>query len=167
MTQQHYEQVIGRLVLVQYYIDGLVQDCSNSIANALELLQSCAKPLILPPSEVLIDLRNRRYNHGGNFIGLKPNTCPYHRSSLFHVVEGSFWVWARPMKWHYVNVISNWLSPCPEWSLWYCFASTGVYINWLVWARCLTQCSYNGEMFVSHKSTKMFNSACYFWNLFH
>ena len=23
------------------YIDGLVQDCSNSIANALELLQSC------------------------------------------------------------------------------------------------------------------------------
>ena len=24
-------------------IDGLVQDCSNSIANALELLQSCIK----------------------------------------------------------------------------------------------------------------------------
>ena len=23
------------------HIDGLVQDCSNSIANALELLQSC------------------------------------------------------------------------------------------------------------------------------
>ena len=28
------------------YLDGLVQDCSNSIANALELLQSCTKPLI-------------------------------------------------------------------------------------------------------------------------
>ena len=28
------------------YIDGLLQDCSNSIANALELLQSCTKPLI-------------------------------------------------------------------------------------------------------------------------
>ena len=28
------------------YIDGLVQDCSNSIANALELLQSCTKPLL-------------------------------------------------------------------------------------------------------------------------
>ena len=27
-------------------IDGLAQDCSNSIANALELLQSCTKPLI-------------------------------------------------------------------------------------------------------------------------
>ena len=28
------------------YIDGLVQDCSNSIANALELLQACTKPSI-------------------------------------------------------------------------------------------------------------------------
>ena len=28
------------------YINGLVQDCSNSIANTLELLQSCTKPLI-------------------------------------------------------------------------------------------------------------------------
>ena len=28
----------------QYEIDGLAQDCSNSIANALELLQSCTKP---------------------------------------------------------------------------------------------------------------------------
>ena len=27
-------------------IDGLVQDCSDSIADALELLQSCTKPLI-------------------------------------------------------------------------------------------------------------------------
>ena len=32
---------------IKYYdIDGLVQDCSNSIANALELLQSCSKPSI-------------------------------------------------------------------------------------------------------------------------
>ena len=28
------------------YFDGLVQDYSNSIANALELQQSCTKPLI-------------------------------------------------------------------------------------------------------------------------
>ena len=28
------------------YIDGLVQDYSNSIANALELLQSCIRPSI-------------------------------------------------------------------------------------------------------------------------
>ena len=26
------------------YVDGLVQDYSNSIANAVELLQSCTKP---------------------------------------------------------------------------------------------------------------------------
>ena len=30
--------------LATYQIDGLVQDCSNSIASALELLQSCTKP---------------------------------------------------------------------------------------------------------------------------
>ena len=29
------------------YINVFAQDCSNSIANALELLQSCAKPSIL------------------------------------------------------------------------------------------------------------------------
>ena len=29
-----------------HYIIGLVQDCSNSIANTLELLQSCTKPSI-------------------------------------------------------------------------------------------------------------------------
>ena len=32
--------------MVADHIDGLVQDCSNSIANALELLQSCSKPSI-------------------------------------------------------------------------------------------------------------------------
>ena len=29
-----------------HYLNGLVQDCSNSIANALELLQSCIKPSV-------------------------------------------------------------------------------------------------------------------------
>ena len=32
--------------LGKIYINGSVQDCSNSSANALELLQSCAKPSI-------------------------------------------------------------------------------------------------------------------------
>ena len=31
---------------IKHNIDGLVQDCSNSIANALELLQSCTGPSI-------------------------------------------------------------------------------------------------------------------------
>ena len=30
----------------QVYVDGLVQDCNKSVANALELLQSCTKPLM-------------------------------------------------------------------------------------------------------------------------
>ena len=30
-----------------YCIEGLVQDCSNSIANPLEFLQSCTKPSVL------------------------------------------------------------------------------------------------------------------------
>ena len=32
----------------ELHIDGLMQDCSNSIANTLELLQSCTKPWIYP-----------------------------------------------------------------------------------------------------------------------
>ena len=34
----------GIILMINYYIDGLVQDCSISIANALELLKSCTKP---------------------------------------------------------------------------------------------------------------------------
>ena len=30
----------------KHNFDGLVQECSNYTANALELLQSCTKPLI-------------------------------------------------------------------------------------------------------------------------
>ena len=35
------------------YINGLAQDCSNSIANALELLQSCAEPSIYTTQTLL------------------------------------------------------------------------------------------------------------------
>ena len=34
------------LAVCDYYIDGLVQDCSNSSELAMELLQSCIKPSI-------------------------------------------------------------------------------------------------------------------------
>ena len=37
---------MGEMNNLQVYVDDLVHDCSKSIANALELLQSCAKPLI-------------------------------------------------------------------------------------------------------------------------
>ena len=37
-----YDYVAFQQYIVWYnHIDGLAQDCSNSIANALELLQSC------------------------------------------------------------------------------------------------------------------------------
>ena len=35
---------ILKLVAGKYDIDGSVQNCSNYIANSLELLQSCTKP---------------------------------------------------------------------------------------------------------------------------
>ena len=38
--------VLVLIAVIVEYIDGLVQDCSNCIANALELLQSCTKPSI-------------------------------------------------------------------------------------------------------------------------
>ena len=38
---------ISKLWDYTQYIDGLAQDCNNSFANALELLQSCTKPSIL------------------------------------------------------------------------------------------------------------------------
>ena len=38
---------VSAFISVRYtqHIEGLVQDCSNSIANALEVLQSCTEPL--------------------------------------------------------------------------------------------------------------------------
>ena len=41
---------------VWVYFNGFVQDCSNSIANTLELMQSCTKPLIwcFPQANVII-----------------------------------------------------------------------------------------------------------------
>ena len=37
---------ISTIVALNNYIDGLVQHCSISIAKAMEILQSCTKPLI-------------------------------------------------------------------------------------------------------------------------
>ena len=37
---------LDKITFASDYIDGLVQDCNNSSALALELLQSCTKPLI-------------------------------------------------------------------------------------------------------------------------
>ena len=48
MLMSHFEDLTSlTMTLETVYInqiDGLVQDCSNSIVDALELLQSCTKP---------------------------------------------------------------------------------------------------------------------------
>ena len=43
--EKHHTTHAGILEGYTKQINGLVQDCSNSIADALELLQSCTKPL--------------------------------------------------------------------------------------------------------------------------
>ena len=40
------DKILFNVGIVRQNIDSLVQDYSNSIANALELLQSCTKPSI-------------------------------------------------------------------------------------------------------------------------
>ena len=71
----HYIDHISHLLCVNLkgYIDGLVQDCSNSIANALaELLQSCTKPLIL---SFLADWYGLSiYGLHGSFTGIGSHT---------------------------------------------------------------------------------------------
>ena len=38
--------LVSKMIAIYIYIDDLVQDYSISTANALEILQSCTKPLI-------------------------------------------------------------------------------------------------------------------------
>ena len=45
IPQNTHRQNPGKLIHLSH-IDGLVQDCSNSIVSALDLLQSCTKPSI-------------------------------------------------------------------------------------------------------------------------
>ena len=40
------EARLEQMVIVMEHIDGLAQNCSNSIANELELLEYCTKPSI-------------------------------------------------------------------------------------------------------------------------
>ena len=42
-------QLPWQIQMSDMYIGSLVQDCSISIANALEILQYCTKPVICPP----------------------------------------------------------------------------------------------------------------------
>ena len=59
------------LHLKNNYIDGLVQDCSNSSALAMELLQSCTKSSIYLIS-ICLFLRNKE----GHFMPFRLETYP-------------------------------------------------------------------------------------------
>ena len=64
-------------IVFRLQIDGLAKDCSNSIANALELLQFFAKPSKCPVGNnplmaLYLLLIVRRINDGGNLL---PNTA--------------------------------------------------------------------------------------------
>ena len=56
--------ILSQPQFVNEHIDGLVQDCSNSSASEMELLQSCAKSSILRPEE-----------NGYNFADDIPDHC--------------------------------------------------------------------------------------------
>ena len=90
-------------ILVQHnkdYIDGLVLDCSNSTAYALELLQSCTKPLIYEKNYPNVDLRIiqvfQTYQGWGkaSVLPLAPLTVHMHPQ---------------------VSVLLNWLQHCINW----------------------------------------------------
>ena len=62
----------------QCYIDGLVQDCSNSSALALELLQSCTKPWMSCCIVTFLSL-NHKNNWGGSTLNtLRPRQNDRH-----------------------------------------------------------------------------------------
>ena len=78
-----------RNVLRNSPIDGLVQDCSNSIANALELLQSCTKPSICyyswSASHYLIHTLVTKCYSEAEAIHQEPHhVCPIHTCSYLN-----------------------------------------------------------------------------------
>ena len=50
-----------------HHMEGWVQNCSNSIANALELLESCTKPSIYLLD--LLELNNFSFNQSCDSVG--------------------------------------------------------------------------------------------------
>ena len=61
----------ANLIQTKLNIKGLVQDCSNSIANTLELLQSCTKPSI-----IMMWHRQIGHNRCHTDLVFCINTCP-------------------------------------------------------------------------------------------
>ena len=102
-----------RIRIIHLHIDGLVQDCSNYIANALELLQSCTKP-----STWSLRLLDWHWgNHWGN--GRSPNISEtiLGNPGYNRVVQGTIlptWISVNPVwiNYHIPNIMcgKNYLS---------------------------------------------------------
>ena len=65
------------VVWLYNHIDGTVQDCSISIANAMEILQSCTKPSISSAKETCTWPSYRRWypSHGDFDAGIRSDIC--------------------------------------------------------------------------------------------
>ena len=55
--------VFPALIQTNHHVDGLVQDCSNFIANALELLQSCTEPSMWSNDVLVYCVIRHRWGH--------------------------------------------------------------------------------------------------------
>ena len=82
------------------YIDGLVQDCSNSIANALELLQSCTKPSICPFNW---NLKASSFTWGRQRLSVFVLTLLAKQTNITHSLLSKISLSYIPL-----NVIDNW-----------------------------------------------------------
>ena len=99
--------------LTVHYIDDLVQDCSNSIANALELLQSCTKHRYVW-YDFQRSILHKNYVHSFHFVMF---SCGLVLANLpFRVTPLAFWdicltapvsvkqpwlIWANALQWHH------------------------------------------------------------------
>ena len=88
---------VDLIEMIEDHFDVLVQDCSNSTANALELLQSCTKPLIHKHVSSLVEeptgLVKKR---GFKIILVATVTLTQHISPLF--TPNLVMLWLSPMK---------------------------------------------------------------------
>ena len=129
-----------------HHIDGLVQDCSNPSALAMELLQSCTKPLIsyivyrkmfhysnqavLPPSTLYCE-----WGWGGiiwKFLGLIPLCIIvwYQVSWVFFHKDciGINFVINAPADFQHLALTVHQQSQCWEWR--YCFLQVSLNSYW-------------------------------------
>ena len=87
-------------------IDGVVQDCSNSIANALELLQSCTKPSI----HICIKLPNNNSDMESPKYSVKKKSFDFHKDKRLcnTTCEPQPWqVTVQHSTWFFVRQIYN------------------------------------------------------------